>query len=706
MHDGENYSVTMIGEYAFLGCTGLTSITIPESVTEIGDDAFYNCTALTTLNYNAESCTYYYNEVHHFQNCPLETVIIGENVKRIPANFLNGQDAVTSITIPEGVTDIGFQAFSGCTGLTSITIPDSVTDIGTEAFKGCTSLTSITIPESVTQIQDYAFSGCTSLTTLNFNAESCTYSYYGFYPFLNCPLETVIIGENVKQIPAYFMSGQDAVSSITIPEGVTYIGTDAFNGCTGLTTLNFNAENYLSSSYYTPDCPLETVIIGENVKRIPASFMSGQDAVSSITIPEAVTEIGRNAFNGCTGLTSLHVLNDTVDIGESVNITQLGHLDSLTINISGFAQLTSDNIDNTTNTLEYLHITSGEMSGECFDFIKRQNTTMKTLIMEDCTNTTMSQMLLNGFTSLDSLVLPSGTEIIPYKFAADCISLKSITIPASVVEIDHNAFVACFSLEEMKVKAMYPPEIKQTTFTNVSRTMPVYVPQGTSTAYKAHQYWGEFNIIGEGEFTVTFNANGGEGDMTPQLFLEDSVMTISENTFTRDGYEFLGWTTTDSTVVVYADEAEYTATSDTVFYAVWSANEYTLSFDVEGISDITVTYDAAIGDLPVATRNGYSFEGWKIDDDVITDTTVWNFTEDKEAVAQWEVISSNGDIESNTVNFILNGNTLVFSEEQEVQVYTMAGVCIFSGKAQEVNIAQTGVYVVKTESAVTKIVVP
>ena len=125
-------SVTSIGDSAFRGCTGLTSITIPDSVTRIGNGAFYGCTGLT------------------------------------------------SVTIPNSVTSIGGAAFSECTGLTSITIPDSVTSID-GAFSGCTSLTSITIPDSVTSIGDYAFRGCTGLTSVTIGNSVTSIGDYAFY---------------------------------------------------------------------------------------------------------------------------------------------------------------------------------------------------------------------------------------------------------------------------------------------------------------------------------------------------------------------------------------------------------------------------------------------------------------------------------------------------------------------------------------------
>ena len=110
-YDGTTYSVIFIGDYAFGGCSGLTSVTIPNSVTSIGGSAFNSCSGLT------------------------------------------------SVTIPNNVTSIGGSAFYCCSGLTSVTIPNSVTSIGKSAFSGCSGLTSVTIPNSVTSIGDYAFSG-------------------------------------------------------------------------------------------------------------------------------------------------------------------------------------------------------------------------------------------------------------------------------------------------------------------------------------------------------------------------------------------------------------------------------------------------------------------------------------------------------------------------------------------------------------------
>lgn len=208
-------SVKEIGAQAFYGCSELTNVTIGIGVTSIRDAAFLDCNDLNILNFNATDCKF---ELENYLIFPdgIRKVNIGNNVKTIPDYFVQG-----------------------CWDINSITLPESVTSIGMQAFYGCTSLTSITIPENVTSINNSAFAGCEALTTLNYNATDCKFNIDKLVFPEN--LEVVNIGENVKSIPDYFVQGCN-ISSITLNENVTTIGTQAFYNCSKLSNVISLAE--------------------------------------------------------------------------------------------------------------------------------------------------------------------------------------------------------------------------------------------------------------------------------------------------------------------------------------------------------------------------------------------------------------------------------------------------------------------------------
>ena len=278
-------SVTTIGYYAFQNCTGLTSVTIGDSVTTIGGYAFYNCTSLTSitipnsvtsigsyafkgcslLKYNEYDNAYYLgNDTNPYvalvkaKSTDITSCVINKSTRFIYDKAFDGCSLLTSITIPDSVTTIGRYAFFGCTGLTSVKIGNSVTTIGYEAFQSCTGLTSIIIPDSVTTIESNAFAGCTSLT------------------------------------------------SVTIPNSVTTIEEWAFTGCTGLTSVNIsNIANWCNITFCSPHAtPLYN----------GAKLYINNELVTSLVIPDTVTEIKSWAFFGCTGLTSVTIPDSVTTI--------------------------------------------------------------------------------------------------------------------------------------------------------------------------------------------------------------------------------------------------------------------------------------------------------------------------------------------------------------------------------------------------------
>ena len=261
-----------IGAYAFRGCSGLTSLTLPSGVTLIGEDAFRGCSGLTSLT------------------LPSGVTSIGEDAFR-------GCSGLTSLTLPSGVTSIGNSTFSGCSGLTSLTLPSGVTSIGVSTFSGCSGLTSLTLPSGVTWIGGATFEGCSGLTSLTLPSGVTS---IGDSTFSGCSgLTSLTLPSGVTSIGNYAFEGCSGLTSLTLSSGVTSIGYYAFSGCSGLKyircQINDEIETYLSKGH--PFIPVKCGI----------EYYLNDKKITSVAIPSTITELGEYAFQNCRDLTSVYV---------------------------------------------------------------------------------------------------------------------------------------------------------------------------------------------------------------------------------------------------------------------------------------------------------------------------------------------------------------------------------------------------------------
>ena len=203
-------SVVTIGKGAFMCCKGLTSVAIPSSVVTIEDKAFWVCSNLTGIDI-PDSVTTIGDDA--FGYCfGLTSVSLGKSLTAIPDDAFRSCDKLTSLTIPGSVTSIGRGAFEHCTELTSIVIPNSVTALAEHAFANCYSLSSLTIGNSVATIGRYAFQGCYSLTSISI------------------PHSVTTIEDGAFQFASH-------LQSVTIGHSVDYIGEDAFLDCHSIRTV-------------------------------------------------------------------------------------------------------------------------------------------------------------------------------------------------------------------------------------------------------------------------------------------------------------------------------------------------------------------------------------------------------------------------------------------------------------------------------------
>ena len=413
-------SVTTIRSHAFKGCTGLTEVTIPNSVTSIGSYAFYGCTGLT------------------------------------------------EVTIPNAVTSIGSRAFSGCTGLTEVTIPNAVTYIGERAFEGCSGLTTVTIGNSVTTIEERAFTSCSGLTTVIWNARNAEY-YNGLSydsPFSNCDrLTDFVFGEEVEHIPALLCCELASLKNLVIGNSVTSIGISAFDGCSGLTEVIWNARNVQdfqdnSSRPFSGCDRLTDFVFGEEVEHIPDYLCYQLTSLNTIVIPNSVTSIGTNAFSFCSGLKTVTIPNSVTNIGSSA--------------FEDCTELKTVTIGNSVTDI------GDEAFSSCFNLTE---------------------------VSIPNSVTSIGDEAFYF-----CTDLKTVTIGNSVKSIGDKAFYHCSSLEHVTSKAVTPPQIWAMTFDDYG--MPFYVPAGCKPKYAEAEYWNNFTDIRETGVTLhTVTANATDETM-------------------------------------------------------------------------------------------------------------------------------------------------------------------------------------------------
>ena len=432
------YGITSIGEYAFVGCSGLTELTLPNSVTRIGNHAFDSCSGITKLTL-PNSITRI--EKSAFAGC------IGLTVLTLPSSVTSIGDGafaycsgMTELTLPNSIASIGNGSFWGCSGLTELILPNSVRSIGNDAFYECIGLTELILPNSVRSIGDYAFNGCSGLTEL-------------------------ILPNSVTSIGDYAFYGCSGLTELILPNSVRSIGYGAFSGCSGLEKITVGRGNKRYDSWGNCNSIIETET---------NTLIAG---CKNSVIPNSVTSIGDGAFWGCTGLTELILPNSVRSIGDFA-FSYCSGLEKITVESGNSCYDSRDNcnsiIDTETNTL----------------IVGCKNSVIPNSV------TSIGYAAFGGCSGLTELTLPNSVTSIGCDAFSICSGMTELTLPNSVTSIVDYAFYGCSGLSKITSLAEIPPMCGFKVFDGVNKTnCELIVPGESVAAYTQAEVWNEFSNI-------------------------------------------------------------------------------------------------------------------------------------------------------------------------------------------------------------------
>jgi len=310
--------LTKIGGSAFRECSDLTAITIPDSVTVIEYYAFYNCDSLAEVNISEKSKLTSI-ETNVFYSCgALGEIYIPAQVTEI-SGYAFQYSGISTLKFATGskIEKIGSWAFAGCDNLTSVTIPKSITSIDQNCFYECENLSTLKFAtgSKLKTIGSQAFKSC-AITKLDIPKSVITIGSAAFSS--NKKLQSVTLKEGLVTIKDNAFNSCESLKEIVIPDTVTSLGGSTFERCTSLSSAVTGSNvNIIESNTFMNCSNLTYVKMGKNVTNIEKNAFNRCN-LKSVTIPNSVTEVRSGSFSYNTELETLRLGNSIKKYGDYV----------------------------------------------------------------------------------------------------------------------------------------------------------------------------------------------------------------------------------------------------------------------------------------------------------------------------------------------------------------------------------------------------
>ena len=411
-------SLSAIGECAFYGCDGISSVIIPENITNVGSWAFLDCTDLLSLTVPS---TVEDMGLGVFLGCnKIETLDWNSNYVSPLIVTENAYASLKNVVLGDSITHIGPYAFANCRSLESIILPSNLEIIEKDAFVNCSSLKTVSIPSSIKNIRGEIFTGCDNIETVYWNYND-SIAMSSMFKYAKSSIKKIIIGKDVTKIENAAFKGFENLTSIEVdPDNKVY---DSRNNC--------NAIIETKTASLIIGCKTTTIPNGIKILGTGAFYTCG--GPDALTLPSSLLSIGAYAFSGCTGLTSITIPENVSSIGHGVT-TDCPNITSITVHPDNSYYNSQGNCNSIINTA------SNALIAGCKNSVIPAGVTR------------IDDEAFNGCYGLQSIESPSSVTSIGNQAFRGCAGLTSIDL-AGVQTIGPRAFLGCNGLTSVKTPA-------------------------------------------------------------------------------------------------------------------------------------------------------------------------------------------------------------------------------------------------------------